>query len=318
MLSRVAEKMYWFGRHVERAENTARLINVNANLILDLPKMGQQIWGSMIDISGCAEGFYEKYNVANERNVLRFMLAEESNPVSMVETIKMARENARITREIIPIECWEKINALYLYVRKNTDKGIKRDGRHKFLNDIITFCNQITGLMFGGMSHGSAYSFVRIGRNLERADMGTRIVDVGCLNLLKEKKATPGSFDDLLWMNVLRSLSAYQMYRQHVKDRVNGEDVVAFLMKDIDFPRSTAHCLAELNSCFRKLPRNDSPLRSLTHSQRLVGEADISKLMKTGLHQFIDDIQIDLGEIHIEVAHTWFAHDQDVALAEAG
>ena len=314
MLSRVAERMYWFGRHVERAENTARLINVNANLILDLPKMGKQIWGSMIDISGCAPAFYEKYVNADERNVVRFMLVEESNPVSMIETVKMARENARITREIMPIECWERINQLYLYVKKNADKGIKRDGRHKFLNDIIIYCNQITGLLFGGMSHGSAYSFVRIGRNLERADMGTRIVDVGCLNLIQKDKSVPGAFDDLLWMNVLRSLSAYQMYRQHVKDRVNGEDVVEFLMKDMDFPRSAAHCLAEINTCFNKLPHNDSPLRSVTHSQRFVGEVNVQKLMESGLHEFIDEIQIDLAEIHTQVANTWFGYEQEGSL----
>lgn len=311
MLSRVAERMYWFGRHLERAENTARLINVNANLILDLPKMVKRIWGSMIDITGCSPAFYEKYLNPDERKVLRFMLIEESNPVSMLQTVKMARENARITREIMPIECFEKINELYHYVKRNGDKGVKRDGRHKYLNDIIVHCNQITGLLFGGMSHGSAYSFVRIGRNLERADMGTRIIDVGCLNLLRDDKDIPDAFDDLLWMNVLRSLSAYQMYRQHVKDRVNGEDVVDYLLKDLEFPRSTAHCLAEINSCFAKLPKNDLPLRSVTHTQRLIHEINIKKLMESSLHEFIDEIQIDLGDIHNHVANTWFGYETE-------
>lgn len=311
MLSRVAEQIYWFGRHVERVENTARLINVNANMILDLPKMGRQIWGSLINISGIADAFHERYMHPDERNVLRYMLIEPDNPVSMIETVKMARENARITREILPIECWEKINGLHLYVKRHADKGIRRDGRHKFLNEIILYCNQITGLLFGGMSHGHAYGFVRIGRNLERADMGTRIIDVGCLNLMRENSDFPDAFDDLLWMNILRSMSAYQMYRQHVKDRVNGEDVVQFLLKDVDFPRSIAHCLAELNSCFAKLPGNDLPMRSITHTQRLIGEAEVAKLLKSGLHDFIDEIQVDLGDIHGLLGHTWFGHEPE-------
>ena len=311
MLSRVAERMYWFGRQIERIENTARLINVNANLILDLPKMIKQIWSSLIDITGSNDAFYNKYLKAEERNVLRFMLADETNSLSLISTIKMARENARVTREIMPIESWEKINEFYLYVKRNTHKGIKRDGLNKYLNDTITFCNQITGLLFGGMSHGSAYSFVRIGRNLERADMGTRIIDVGCLILLQENENIPEALDDLLWMNVLRTFSAYQMYRQNVKDRVNGEDVVDFMLKDLEFPRSISHCLGEINSCFTKLPRNDQPLRSITHTQRLINEINVGKLMEAGLHEFIDEIQVDLAELHSQVEHTWFAHETD-------
>ena len=309
MLSRVAERMYWFGRQLERIENTARLINVNANLLLDMPRMVKQIWSSLIDISGTNEAFYSKYLKAEERHVLRFMLADETNPLSLISTVNMARENARVTREIMPIECWEKINEFYLYVKRNTHKGIKRDGLNKYLNEVMTYCNQITGLLAGGMSHDSAYSFVRIGRNLERADMVTRIIDVGCLILLHKNEDIPDAFGDLLWMNVLRSLSAYQMYRQHVKDRVNGEDVVDFMLKDSDFPRSIIHCLVEINGCLAKLPGNDQPLRSITHTQRLINETNVNSLMEAGLHEFIDEIQIDLAELHTQVEQTWFGYE---------
>ena len=301
--------MYWFGRQVERAENISRLINVNASLILDLPRMGKQIWGSLVDITGSNEAFYEKYQNPEERNIARFMLADENNPVSLLSTIKMARENARVSRETMPSEAWEKINEFYLYVKKNVDKSIKRDVRHKFLNEVTSFCNLITGVMFGGMSHGSAYNFIRIGRNLERGDMTTRIIDVGCLNLIKQGSVVNAAYDDLLWMNVLRSLSAYQMYRQHVKDRVNGEDVVAFMIKDLDFPRSTAHCLSEINNCFERLPKNDIPLRAVTHTQRLINEANIAGLLEAGLHEFIDEIQIDIAELHMQISQTWFGYE---------
>lgn len=309
MLSRVAERMYWLGRQVERLENISRLINVNGNLLLDMPRIGKEIWGGLIDITGSNEGFYNKYVRADERNVTRFLVADDSNPGSLLSTIILARENARVTREIMPIESWEKINECYLYVKRNTDKSQKRDGRYRYLNNVITYCHQITGLWSGGLSHGAGYSFLRIGRNLERADMGTRIVDVGCLNLLRENENIPDSYDDLLWMNVLRSLSAYQMYRQNVKDRVNGEDVAEFLLKNTDFPRSVAHCLGEIFYCFSKLPRNDIPLRSITHTQRLVNEAKIAELIEKGLHEFIDEIQIDIAELHTHISHTWFGHE---------
>ena len=306
LLSRVAERMYWFGRYCERAENTARLVNVNANLLLDLPGMVKHLWADTVNITGGADLFYKKYSRADERNVVKFILADLINPGSIASSVKFAREDARTTREIIPVETWEKINEFHIYVSKNVDKALKREGRHKFLTEVIAYCNQITGLLFNSMSHGEPYHFIRMGRNLERADMTTRIVDVGCINLLQDQPDIPDAFDNMLWMTVLRSLSAYQMYRQNVPDRVNGEDVVEFLLKDGQFPRSVYHCLGELETCFQALPLHDQPLRSVTHTKRMVNEASISKLLEKGLHEFIDQIQIDFGEIHNTVAQTWF------------
>lgn len=306
MLSRVAERMYWFGRYIERTENTARLVNVNANLLLDMPVVVKHVWDSLINITGNADNFFEKYEKAEERNVIRYLLADESNFGSLVCSIRMMRENIRTTREIMPSEVWEHINGFYLYARSDVQKALGRKGRHDFLNTTISFCHQITGLLSGSMSHGEAYNFIRIGRNLERADMTTRIVDVGCMNLLTDKVDIPETFDNILWMNVLRSITAYQMYRQHVRDRVNGEDVVSFLMQDVEFPRALAHCLGELNQCATKMPRNDNPLRSITRVQRMISEMNVAKLFENDLHEFIDQLQIELADIHTQVAHTWF------------
>lgn len=316
MLSRVAERMYWLGRQVERAENTIRLLSVNANLILDLPRVSNQIWAGLIDITGSNSLFYNKFVKADERNVIRFMLTDKNNPGSLINTVQMARENGRVTREILPSEAWERINEFYLYVNKNAEKSVKRDGRFKFLKEVTRYCNQITGQLFDGMSHSHAYSFVRLGINLERADMGTRIVDVGCLNLLQKNDTAPGIFDDLLWVNVLRSLSAFQAYRQQVKDRVNGEDVVDFLLRDRDFPRSINHCLYGINKCFSRLPGNDIPLRAITQTQRLVRESKTEGLLESGMHEFIDEIQIELGSLHTMIGQTWFGYE--IAGVDAG
>ena len=308
MLSRVAERMYWFGRYMERAENMARLINVNASLLLDLPLMVKQTWGDLINITGIHDLYFENYEKVDERNVVRFLLANESNPGSILSSVKMLRENVRTTREIMPSEAWEQINEFYLFVKQNVTSSTSRDGRHEFLDDVMKYCQQITGLLFGNMSHGVAYNFVRIGRNLERADMTTRIVDVGCMNLVKQRDDIPETYTNILWMNVLRSLSAYQMYRQHVHDRVNGEDVVAFLVKDEEFPRAVAHCLTELLYCIEKLPRNDHCLRNVTRMHRMLSELEIAKLMESGLHDLIDDMQVELAEIHNQVTETWFTY----------
>jgi len=307
MLARVAERMYWFGRYMERTENMARLINVNSNLVLDLPKV-KHIWGSVIDITGATAEFSQRYVRTEERNVVKFLLEDEA--CSIRAAVRLARENARTTREVIPAEAWERVNELHLYLRRNADKGIKREGRHRFLSDIINLCNQLTGLLAGTMSADSAYLFIEIGRNLERADMTTRIIDVGCVNLMDREGSDIVEYENILWMTVLRSLTAYQMYRQHVKDRVNGEDVVDFMIRDLKFPRSVAHCLNEVHGACLELPKNDPVVRAIAHAQRMLNNHDVIQLLQDQkLHEFIDDMQLELAEIHKEVSATWFGRE---------
>ncbi|MCY4362132.1 MAG: alpha-E domain-containing protein [Gammaproteobacteria bacterium] len=309
MLSRVAEQLYWYGRHVERAENTARLVNVNANLLMDLPRPFKRTWANMIDMTGSNDAFYRAYKKADEKNVLQFMLADEANPSSMACCVRMARENARSSREILPVEAWETINEFYLYVKKNPASDLMPGQRHKYLNSVIRYCRQIMGMLFSGMSRGSAYRFVRIGRNLERADMSTRIIDAGCVNLLPAEGDTGAAFAELLWLNVLNSLSSYQIYRQHVKVRPNGEDVVDFLLKYVDAPRSVSHCLEEIHTHLVRLPGNDLPLQTLVRTRDMVVDADTITMMEQGgLHGFIDEIQLGLNDIHAQVEQAWFRY----------
>ena len=304
MLSRVAERMYWLGRYVERIENTARLINVNTNLVLDLPKV-KYIWGSLISITGYEEQFFERFTVQDEKNVIKFLLADEN--CSIMACVKMARENARTTREILPNEAWEKINTLYFMMEQNISSVGKREGRHRLLQNIAEKCQELRGYLAGAMSLDEGYNFMTIGAELERADMTTRILDVGCLNLLNPEYSEIREQETILWMSVLQSLTALQMYRQHVDDRINGEDVADFLLRDEKFPRAVAQCLADVHMSFTLLPNHEEPLRSVTRAQRDVSSAEVATILaEGGLHDFIDDIQADLGEIHQQLAATWF------------
>ncbi|MDZ7686542.1 MAG: alpha-E domain-containing protein [Gammaproteobacteria bacterium] len=162
------------------------------------------------------------------------------------------------------------------------------------------------------MSTDHAFNFAKVGRNLERADMTTRIVDVGCLNLMNPEQQELAEYENILWMNVLRSLTAYQMYRQHVQDIVNGEDVVDFLLMNAKFPRAVVHCLNEVESCSLTLPRSDEVTRAINHTQRLVSGAKVAELLEnTRLHEFIDGVQLDLNAIHDRVSATWFGGAPD-------
>ena len=311
MLSRVAERVYWMARYLERAENTARLLNVYSTLLFDMPRRTKVGWGSLIAITGTEDEFKEKEKTPDETSVIRFLLNEQ-NGVSIRSMLAGVRENARTTREIIPAEAFEQINELYLYSKEHAASGVARGSRHEFLNEVIERCQQITGLLAGTMSHNAAYSFIRIGRNLERADMTTRIVDVGTRNLLESEGSDAGdetkakTYENILWMSVLRSISAYQMYRQHVRDRVNGEDVVLFLMQDSSFPRSVVHCLTQVNNCIDDLPNNEDALRSVAKALRHAKESKLAELRSEELFLLIDELQGEIGTIHQQIAATWF------------
>lgn len=308
MLSRVAERVYWLGRYVERAENTARLVYVYWHLMLDVPVHVQPGWATLVDIVGSQASFAQRGVPADERHVVRFLLADRANPGSVLSSLGMARENARTTREILPLEAWEHVNDVYLSARERAPTGVGRRGRQPFLQSVIAACQSFTGIITGCMSHDDAYNFIRIGRDLERADMTTRLLDVGAgaLELRPPADEDDDPYASVLWMSVLRSLSAYQVYRQHVRDRVNAEDVVAYLLQDDRFPRAVAYCLGDLEARLRQLPRHEEAVRAVAQSKRRVQDAHIAPLLDHGLHEFIDELQLGFANVHERVAATWF------------
>jgi uncharacterized alpha-E superfamily protein len=308
MLSRVAERLYWLARYIERAENTARMV-MSFNLVsLDMPKTVKLSWKGLVAVTGTDDIFDEHYQRDDERNCVKFLLADHYNPSSVFSSLKSARENVRTTRDLVPSEAWEIVNELYLFARDNMDAAIAKRGRYQFLSEIVQRCQTLTGLLAGCMSHDPAYDFIRLGRNLERADMTSRQIDVGAIRFLKKASDDPSPYDGLLWTSILRSQSGFQMYRQHVKRRINGTDVVRFLLQDIPFPRAVAHALRYVQDALERLPRNEVPLRLVMQARRHALGADVDQLISEDrLHDFLDSLQQDIAEIHNAIVDTWFS-----------
>jgi uncharacterized alpha-E superfamily protein len=305
MLSRVAENIYWMARYIERAENTARLIMVNSNLLMDLPRGVHPGWQPIIEILGCEEYYLQQHEDFNERAVLKFLIANASGTSSILFSLQQARENARTIRDIIPREAWEQVNDLYMMAKSNAVSGYSKRGRYDYLKKIILGAQTITGLLAGTMLHDIGYDFLRMGRNLERAEMTTRILDVRSANLLPEHEGlTP--FENIQWMSVLKSLTAYQMYRRTIQVRVRRKDVLKFLLKDKSFPRSFYHTLLEVKSCLRELPRNEEAIAKLNEVGKKVLRADQAILQQDELHRFIDELQLGLAELSQAITRIYF------------
>jgi len=300
MLSRVADRIYWMSRYLERAENTARLISVYSQLLLDLPAETRLDWSVPLQILGLAEAFDA---TGQDRDELEFLLADGSNEASLMASLRQARENARTTRDVMPLEAWNAINALQISVRRQLpNDALRPSGR--LPAEIIRRCHEITGIIEGGMSHGSTYQFVRLGRSLERADMTSRIIDVAAASMMTDREDLE-HHASTIWRNVLRALSAYQMYRQFVRRRIIGEDVLRFLLFDRDFPRSVNHSIAVLRAAACVLPRSESVVEQVDEVRTRLAGFDLEGSEHLQIHCFIDELQLDFAALHTAIYETW-------------
>lgn len=308
MLSRVAENIYWLARYLERAEDTARLLSVTSNLLLDLPRSTKLGWEEIIAITGNDELFDEHYENRDEASVLNFMCGDTRYSGSILSSLAAARENLRTTRDVIPREIWEEVNQLYLSVKEQVESGITPRRRDAFLSRVIRSCQTVNGIIEGTLSYTQARTFLMLGRQLERADMITRIIDVRSANLLPRNADDLKPFENLQWMSVLKSLSGYQMYRQHVRLRVRGPDVLSFLLQDMRYPRAVACSLERFSFALKNLKNHDEALEAVELCRQRIAGADIIKLAAEPdlLHAFVDEIQLDFTAVHDAVSLSWF------------
>lgn len=303
MLSKVAERVYWAARYLERVESTARLVSIYDKLLFDLPKSVDISWYNLIVINSIEADFNERFKNRDERNVMKFILGDESNPSSIVSSLLALRENVRTTRDMVPEEVWELTNELTMYVQENLQQGVNRSRRHEFLEEIIKGCYEILGQIYGSMPRDEAWCFMRLGRFLERVDMTTRNLDAGMAAVIQS--GDEGN-EPIIWGNVLRSINAAQSYNRVLRTPVVGETVVEYLITDPDFPKSIIHCLDAMIASSKNLPRGKDLVGSLTTIEKAI----LSELKKTELGEplrdFLNKLQINMGHVHTKITATWF------------
>jgi uncharacterized alpha-E superfamily protein len=305
MLSRVAERLYWMARYLERAEDTARLTQSYTHLIMDMPSGTTPDWDILVHILDAGPVFSENRRAFNEQNVLKFLIADVDNAGSIRHCIKAARENVRTTRDVLPEEVWEQVNELYLYSEEQAPKSVGRRNRHQFLDQVISRCQMINGLLMSTLCRDHAYRFIRLGALLERADMTTRIIDVGAGALLGDERLNK-AVDPLIWSSLLQSLSAMGTYRRHIGPLVEADEVVDFVFKEPTLPRSVKFCLDGIREELRPLKRNTEALKLLDRSRRSLTRFKADRAKREELHDFIDRFQLELYKLGDNIANTWF------------
>ncbi len=310
MLARVAESIYWMSRYVERAENVARFIEVNLNLILDLPVGSAQQWKPLVDTTGDAAEFAKRYGKATQANVIQFLTFDEKNANSICSCLRAARENARSVREIISSEMWEQANQFYLMV--NSAAAGNRSDPQDLLASVKMAGQLFTGVTDATMTHNESWQFCQLGRMLERADKTSRILDVKYFLLLPTAADVGTTADDIQWAAVLRSASAFEMYRK-AHGRIAPDRVVEFLLLDKEFPRAIQYCLMRARESVHAI--SGTPEGVFRHPvERLLGElcselayARIELIIAAGLHEHLDRLQTRMNEVGNGISETFFA-----------
>lgn len=305
MLSRAAERVYWTGRYLERAENTARIVQQYSHLLLDLPSEVGVGWSELVRIVGAADAFSESGNADTEAAILLFLLADTAGSSSLAYSLRMARENIRNTRDLLPQESWENVNELYQYALQNLTLAANGHNRFDILGECIGRCQQINGSLRGTMSHHSPYQFLVLGQNLERADMTSRIVDVAAAYVQHNERLVR-RYGSSLWTNVLKSVSGFQMYRQYCQPEVEGLRVIEFLLRDSAFPRAVASCLDAAKASCEKLPRAEQAKEALGRVYELLKPLPEHQTTAADVSLLMDRLQKRLGRVHQGVVDTWF------------
>lgn len=309
LLSRVAERLYWAARYLERAEGTARIVREHSNVIIDLPLSVTPAWDHLLGITGGREGFDKRYDHSDEASIVSFLVADTANPGSVRSSIAQARENLRTCRDILPVQAWNAVNDLYLAAGRGATDGVQRRNRSRFLEIVIASHQRLLGILTSTMSRDEAYTMLRLGRHIERADMATRVLDVRAGLLLGERPERAELYDDLQWSSVLRSLSALQMYNRRSAMGDGAPEVIRFILGEATFPRSVAYCLAGVQSAARMLPLSESVAVACRAALTELSSSDAAALLDADeLHRKADRLQIAIGTISERIATAYFAH----------
>lgn len=307
MLSRVAERVFWLARYIERVENTARMVLVHSNLMYDLPKKIDMSWYRLIELTSSEDLFAELYDNKTEKSVMQMLLVEPNNPASLLSSMRFARENIRTTRDILPKETWNQINQLHLLLKSREADVQTRAKRNALMEEVIQHCQAMVGMFAGTLSQDETFAFLVLGRNLERADMTSRMLDEGGFFLGQQKHLEQvQAYENVLWANILRSVSGYLMYRQHVQTQIDGEGVVKFLLNDRRFPRSVTHCLYKMQEMLAALPDGEWVKHELASLIQYSSEWTQFEAGSKELHDYLDSLQQGFIQVNNRIYQAWF------------
>jgi uncharacterized alpha-E superfamily protein len=311
MLSRVASNLYWMSRYVERAESTARVLDVTwrMSLLVKEPRLQDQEWFAPLNITGTLFPFSGRHSTVCAREVLHFVALDPENPSSIYSCAKHARENARAVRGSITSEMWEVLNATWLEMQQMNEDKMNARGVSAFFDWVKERSHLFRGVAFGTMRRDEAFNFTRLGTHMERADATARILDVKYHILLPSVEDVGGAVDYYQWSAVLRSVSAFEAYRKVYRDVITPIRLAELLVLRDDIPRSLHFCMRQVMETL-DLVKNDRSAETLRQAGQILSQlryGRISDIFALGLHEYLTDYLDAMQELSAQIQGSFFA-----------
>lgn len=313
MLSRVAERLYWMMRYLERTENMARLVNVHTLLLMDLPEKTEVDWFTLIRIVDAEALFEATGGESDEVAIMQFMIADQNNLSSLMSAFAHVRENARTSLDFLPEEVWEQVNQTYMQLQAALPALGSRHRRQAVLRGVMAGCQRIRGVLDSHMSRDQAYDFIQMGKHIERADMGSRTLEMTSTLLSEERSESLRRYEGIIWNNLLAALGARQMYLRHKNPRIEGVDVLEFLTMNRDFPHSLRYSLLHVNACLARLPESVQLLAQGETLLQAFEKRDVATTSVEAIPAFMDHLQADLSRLHTAIVKQWFHPVMDMS-----
>ncbi len=312
MLSRHAEDLYWIGRYIERAEDTARMLDVTYHGLLESPPAEvPAAWRELLEVLYLEEAFPTDRAISGT-DVTELLVLDESNPGSIVAAVGRARQNARGVRDRISTELWEAINTFYLELAGRDLRAELHHQPYAVYRMIKNRCQTLAGVGSESMPRDEGYGFLVLGRMLERAEMTCRLLAVRYARLGRVREL---AFHQ--WVAVLKSVSAFEAYLKEHRAALDPIRVLEFLLLSQDFPRSVLFCLRFTEQQLARLeqpsPRSTVP-RLLGRARAKLEYCDVEEVLSSGLDQFLDDLQHDIWSVAEAIDHHFFRVGADLAL----
>jgi uncharacterized alpha-E superfamily protein len=316
MIARVAEQCFWLARYLERAESTARLLQVNVSFLLDADVPDLARWRPILVTAGEFDQFIagRDEREADDSDVVQdHMVWDESNPVSLLASVGQARANARTVREAISLETWVELNGFWLWLQDRRARALFKRDPHTFYEEVRAACRQIAGTTRDTVLHDEAFDYMRLGTLLERAGQVCRILDIKyhALGPTRESQETPA--ESAHWLAILRSCTASEAFFKRMTVPPSGPSVAEFLLFEPAFPRSVMHCLTRSWHFLRRVrPAPDSPIggtsaAALQHLLRSLRSATIERLVQRGLHAELGRVIQGVDDVSYAITRDYFA-----------
>ncbi len=303
MLGKTAGGLYWMFRSLERAENTARLIEAGFRIALTRSNNAEAEWKSVIVTSASQAAYEARYDGYDSEQVVNFLLRDTDNPSSVLSVIKSVRDNARLVRTALTSEVWTSVNETWMVLTNLLKEPVPQTELPAVLGMIRKQSAVVRGALHGTMLRNDIYDFCRLGTFVERMDSTARIIDVKYYALLPSPSFVGSRLDNVQWETILRSVSAHRSFRWAIDEDFTAPAIASFLILDGRMPRSLRFCAGKLVDNLGYLGMDDAtPKPSLEMAQRLYArlkDRDIASIFEEGLHEFLlsvieDNIQIGM------------------------